>query len=124
MIAAVAILFFVDGFLTAVAFTWEMFYIFRHRSLPNLPGIPAVSGPFVGLGIDALFVAGLIFILVSALKILAAFWLWNSRVDGAVLGLILIGVSAVFWYGFELPLPPLVAAAEVVLVILTWSSLR
>ena len=29
-----------------------------------------------------------------------AYWLWQFRIDGAILGLILIGLSSIFWYGF------------------------
>ena len=36
----------------------------------------------------------LIFVSISAFKFLAAWWLWNGQLDGAVLQLILIGVSA------------------------------
>jgi di/tricarboxylate transporter len=36
------------------------------------------------------------FVVVSALKLLAAYWIWNTRRDGAILELILLGVSTVF----------------------------
>jgi hypothetical protein len=42
-----------------------------------------MGGPFESLGIDAFLVTGLVYVVVSALKILAAFWLWDSRKDGA-----------------------------------------
>ena len=43
--------------------------------------------------------------------------------DGAVLELILLGLSAIFWYGFALPLGPLLGIIQVVLLILAWRSL-
>ncbi len=82
-----------------------------------------MGGPFESLGIDALIVAGIIYVVVSALKIMAAYWLWHSRKDGAVLGLILLGLSMVFWYGFALPLGPLLGIAQLVLLLLVWSTL-
>lgn len=93
-----------------------------HRDLPSAFGMRLLSGPFEALGIEAVIVAGLVFVFVSALKLLAAFWIWHSRVDGAVLELILLGLSAIFWYGFALPFGPLVGIIEVLLLVLTWSK--
>jgi hypothetical protein len=56
------------------------------------------------------------FVVVGALKLLAAYWIWNTRRDGAILELILLGVSTVFWYGFALPLGPTEGVAELVLI--------
>ncbi len=83
-----------------------------------------MSGPFEALDIDALIVAGLLFVVVSALKLMAAYWLWNSRMDGAILELILLGLSAIFWYGFALPFGPPLGITQVVLLALVWSTLR
>jgi hypothetical protein len=83
-----------------------------------------MGGPFEKLGIEALIVAGIGYIMVSALKILAAYWLWNTRMDGAVLEVILLGLSAIFWFGFALPLGPLLGIIQVVLLALAWGSLR
>ena len=82
-----------------------------------------MGGPFESLGIDALIVMGIIFVVVSAMRFLAAYWLWQSRRDGAVLGLILLGLSTIFWYGFVLPLGPLLGVAELVLLMLVWRTL-
>ena len=73
----------------------------RHHRLPMICGIRGFSGPISNsLGIDTMIPLGLLFIVVNALKILAAYWLWQFRIDGAILGLILIGLSSIFWYGF------------------------
>jgi hypothetical protein len=82
-----------------------------------------MGGPFESLGIDALMVAGTVFIVVSAFKDLAAYWLWTCRRDGAVLGLVLMWPSAIFWYGFALSLGPLLGITEVVLLIAGWRTL-
>jgi hypothetical protein len=73
---------------------------------------------------DEGFLSEEIAIRVSALKILAAYWLWNTRMDGAVLEVILLGLSAIFWFGFALPLGPLLGIIQVVLLALAWGSLR
>jgi hypothetical protein len=82
-----------------------------------------MGGPFESLGLDTLIVAGMIYVVVSVLKILAAYWLWRSRKDGAVLGLILLGISSIFWYGFALPLGPLLGIAQFILLMLVWRAL-
>lgn len=115
---------FLNGLGWALGSVIPLCYAFRHGHLPRLGGITFLSGPFEALGMNAFIVAGLVFVVVSALKILAAFWLWNARLDGAVFELILLGLSAIFWYGFELPLGPLGGIAEVVLLALVWSGLR
>lgn len=38
-------------------------------------------------------------------------------------GLILLGLSPIFWYGFALPLGPLLGVAQLVLLILVWRTL-
>ena len=120
---ATSVVFFIDAFIWLIGTIPTLYYAFTHKALPSLGGIRLLGGPFESLGIDALIVAGLVYVLVSALKILAAYWLWNSRLDGAVLGLILLGLSAIFSYGFALPLGPLLGIAELVLLALVWKTL-
>jgi hypothetical protein len=42
---------------------------------------------------------------------------------GALLQLGLLPVEAAFWYGFAIPIPPVLAAIRLVLVVLAWSRL-
>ncbi len=120
---AVSVLFYIDAVLWSIGIVPTLYYAFTQRSLPTIGGIRALSGPFESLGMDAFIVAGIVFAVISALKILPAYWLWNGRRDGAVLGLILVGLSAIFWYGFELPPGPMLGIPEVVLLALAWRSL-
>lgn len=122
--AALSILVYFDAFAWLIGVPPTLLYAFTRRTLPTLAGIRLMGGPFEALGIDALIVAGIAYIIVSGLKLLSAYWLWNSRLDGAVLELILLGLSTIFWYGFALPLGPVVGIAQVVLLALVWSSLR
>jgi hypothetical protein len=114
----------------ATAFTWTigtllpLYYAFTRGSLPRVAGIRLLSGPFERLGMDAFIVAGLVYVVVSGLRLLAAYWLWAGRRDGAVLDLVLVGLSLPFWYGFALPFGPIGGVVEVVLLVFAWSSLR
>lgn len=97
-------------------------HVLIHRELPITFGFRALSGPFEALGLNALVVAGLIFVVVSLLKLLAAYWTWGHRMDGPVFQLILLGISAIFWYGFALPFGPPVGLIQLVLMALSWQS--
>ena len=124
LIKALSIAVYVDASVWIVGVLPTLYYALQHRSLPTLFGIRLLSGPFEALGIDALIVAGLVYVAVSGLKILAAYWIGNGRLDGALLEAILLGLSAIFWYGFALPLGPVLGVVQVVLLALTWSSLH
>jgi hypothetical protein len=121
-VKALTALVLVDALGWAVGVLLTLNHVFSHRTLPTLAGIRLLSGPFEALGIDAMLVAGLLFVVVSALKLLAAYWIWSLRKDGVVLQLILLALSAVFWYGFALPFGPPGALLQLVAVALAWSS--
>ena len=123
LMTAVTILFYFDAFAWSIGVVPTLYYSFTYEALPTVGGIRLMGGPFESLGLDTLIVAWIVFVFVSALKILAAYWLWNLRRDGAVLGLILLGLSTIFWYGFALPLGPLLGLAELVLLMLVWKTL-
>ena len=118
-----SIVVYIDAFIWLVGVVPTLYYAFTHQALPTFGGIRLMGGPFEKLGLNALIVSGMMYILVSGLKILAAYWLWGSRMDGAVLELILLGLSAIFWYGFALPLGPLLGVIQVILLALAWRSL-
>ena len=115
----------IDASISSVGVLLILRYALTYRTLPTIAGvIKALSGPFEALGIEGLMVAGLVFIAVSGLKFLSVYWLWNSRLDGAVLQLILLGLSAIFWYGFALPYGPLLGLPQLILIALVWQELK
>src|SRR3972149_2398967 len=76
LITAVSILFYVDAFLWLVGVGFALRYAFVHRALPGVGGARALSGPFESLGMEAFIVAGIVYMVVSALKIMVGYWLW------------------------------------------------
>ena len=70
---------------------------------------------FVAL-LAAAFVLGLV-------QVWAGWLLWNGERSGALLQFGLLPVEAVFWYGFALPIPPILALVRVVLVVMAWPRL-
>jgi len=114
-----------DALISTLGVLPMLYYALTHKRLPTIFwNIKALSGPFEALGIETLVAAGLVFVAFSALKFLSAYWLWNTRLDGAVFQLILLGVSAIFWYGFAVPYGPLLGLPQFVLIALVWSTLR
>lgn len=53
----------------------------------------------------------------------AAWLLWDGKRSGALLQFALFPVEATFWYGFALPIPPLLAIARLVLTAMAWRGL-
>jgi hypothetical protein len=120
---ALSILIIFDGVSWALGALPALYYAFTRHDLPTVAGIKLLNGPFAKLGLEGFIVAGLMFVVVSGFKLLAAYWIWHSRKDGAVLQLILLGLSTIFWYGFALPLGPIEGIAEVVLLVMVWKGL-
>lgn len=75
LIAVLAFVVYVDAFMWLVGVIPTLYYAFNNRTLPTLAGIRLMGRPFERLGLDALIVAGIGYIIVSALKILAAHWI-------------------------------------------------
>jgi len=123
VVIALTILIVILGLAGSLAVLPTLKYMLDHRALPTtFAGIRALSGPFEALGIEAMVPAGLVFVVVSGLQLLAAYWIWNLRLDGVVLELILLGLSIPFWYGFALPFGPILGLPVLILLILTRKS--
>lgn len=98
-------------------------YLLKHREMPKVFGMQAFSGPLARLSIETLAVVLAAFVVVSVLEGVAGWLIWNHHRSGAVLGLALIPFAAVFWVGFELPIPPLIALGRAAIVIANWGLL-
>lgn len=123
LIALTTVVIVIDALGWAFATLPVLRYALAHRELPTVGGIRLLSGPLEALGIEAIISTGIVFVVVSGLKLLAAYWLWQARIDGAILEIILLGLSAIFWYAFQLPFGPLIGVIQIVLLAFVWSSL-
>ena len=125
MVVALTILIVIEGLAGTLGVLPVLKYMLDNRALPTIfAGIRALSGPFEALGNDAMLATGLVFVVVSAFRFLAAYWIWNLRMDGFALELILLGLSILFWYGFAVPFGPVLGIPVFILLILTRSSFR
>ena len=101
-------------------------YLVRNGRLPSFFGLFDVyGGPWSAATAPTTFAVLLvIFFGVTGLTAWAARMLWKGSRTGAVLLLALLVANAVFWIGFALPIPWLVGAAIVLLIVLGWIEMR
>lgn len=95
------------------------------NGVPLLFGFPSYGGgPFERHGIPSTvpLLAG--FLVVCVLELVAAGFLWFGRAPGALLALILLVPGALYWWGFALPIPPVLAVARTTLILWRWDLLR
>ena len=121
--AAIVLWSYSAGFgIPAVPIAW--FFLTKGR-LPIFLGLfPAYGGPWsdrLGRNTFALLLAA--FLLVTALAAFSGWLLWNGSQVGAVLALALLPLEAVFWFGFALPIPPILALVRILLIASAWRSL-
>ena len=64
------------------------------------------------------------FLLVSLLECVAGWLLWSGAKAVALLSLVLLPLGAILWWGFALPIPPILAVVWAVLIMLNWQQLR
>lgn len=87
-------------------------------------GFPTYGdGPFERRGVHTTVALLLGFLLVCALEVVAGVRLWHGHTDAAVLALALLPVEAAFWWGFALPIPPVLALARTALLVVGWRGL-
>jgi hypothetical protein len=97
----------------------------RNGSLPVLFGIEMLAGPFSErFGRNAVLAATVPWGVVNALEVLAGYWLWKSRKQGGVLGLLLFPVGLIFWLGYALPIMVVIGPLRVLLLARGWKTLR
>jgi len=99
--------------------------LLRGQGIPIVMGFPAYGqGPFERVGIPTTIPLLAAFLLVCILDGVAGILLWGGYRSGAVLALALLPVGAVFWWGFALPILPILAVVWTILILLSWQTLR
>lgn len=93
------------------------------RDIPYVLGFPAYGrGPFERAGIPTTVPLLAAFLAVCILEAVAGYLLWGGYRSGAILAFVLTAVGAVFWWGFELPIPPMCAVVWTLLIVLNWQA--
>ena len=98
--------------------------LMRGGDIPFIMGFPAYGrGPFERAGIPTTVPLLLAFLAVCVLEGVAGWLLWNGQKSGAVLALALCPVGAIFWWGFALPIPWILASVRTALILWSWRTL-
>lgn len=122
---AAAVLFFVDGVGFGVFAVPAIIRVLQHRPVPIVFGFPAYGGgPFERIGLKSTAPLLAAFLLVNILEVIAGVLVWKGIRSGAILGFALIPFGAFFWWGFALPIPPVLAVARSLLVAVSWKHLH
>ncbi|MCW5852693.1 MAG: hypothetical protein KIT87_21665 [Anaerolineae bacterium] len=94
------------------------------RGIPLVMGFPAYGGgPFEQHGLPTTIPLVLGFLLVCILEAVAGWLLWGGYRAGAILALALVVPGGAYWWGFDLPIPPIVAIVRTILIMVNWSRL-
>jgi len=101
-------------------------YLLRHGSLPWFGNLfPMYGGPWAGRFRDGQFV-GLLLSFLGLISVVAwaAGRVRHGSRRGAVVSAGLLPVEAVFWLGFALPIPWILGAGRVALLVAAWPRHR
>jgi hypothetical protein len=117
-VRASAVVHWVSGLGTVAVIPWVLAAMAREREIQTGPfGIRSLAGgPFEQLGIDWMVGLGWTYVGLGVLEVLAGMILWKRRRAGAWLSVGLTPPLIVFWVGFALPFPPLVATLRLMLL--------
>ena len=100
-------------------------HVARGRGIWTFMGFPTYGkGPFEQVGLPTTVPLMTAFLLVLAAECVAAWLLWSGNRTGAFLSLALLPLAATFWWGFALPIPPILAVVWTVLILVNWQLLR
>jgi hypothetical protein len=101
-------------------------HFMRERTLPSFMNLFSMygGGLFDRLSPEVFGVLLGLFTALCALEAYAGWLLWNGERLGALVTLALLPVEVVFWAGFAVPFPPLIAIARLGLLAAGWSALR
>lgn len=114
---------------TAVGFggpcAWSIWTLADTGTVPTLLGYPTYGGgPFEDLGFTTTvpLLAG--FLATCLLEAYAGVRLWGGHPDGAALALVALAPGALYWWGFALPVAPVVAVVRTMCVAVGWQARR
>ena len=124
MIRAAAVLVWVSAIGLGVPCLMALRNLLAGQPIPRVLGYPAYGeGPFEQHGLPTTPLLISAFLVVCRLEAVAATSLWAGHKLGAVLALVAVPLGAIFWWGFALPYPPIIAVIRTVLLVLSWRSL-
>ncbi len=95
------------------------------NGVPTVFGFPAYGGGgFERAGWPSTVPLLAAFFVVCAAELVTAYMLWDGQALGGWLNLLLLAPGAVFWWGFDLPVPWVLAVARIGLLWAGWGTLK
>ena len=100
--------------------------LLRSGKLPTFFGLfPMYGGTWFGRCSSERFVLLLaLFLAICAADLFAGWLVWDGSRAGAWLTIALLPLEATCWYGFTLPIPPLISLVRFACLAIGWASLR
>jgi hypothetical protein len=104
---------------------WLMWWVLVRGRLPVLPIIGEPNGGPFYLNLPSGAFLGLLAVSfgLGIAQAWAGWLLWNGQLSAALFQFGLLPVEAVLWYGFGLPIPPILAIVRLILIGLAWPRL-
>jgi hypothetical protein len=94
------------------------------KGIPYVFGFPAYGGGgFERHGLATTIPLLIGFLVLCLAEGYAGWLLWNASKTGGALALILLVPGIFYWWGFDLPYPPIAAIIRTVLIVVNWSLL-
>lgn len=95
------------------------------RGIATVLGYPAYGkGAFERHGLPTTLPLVWGFLVICVLEAVAGWLVWSGRKAGGVLANALLVPGAVYWWGFDLPYPPMVASIRTILLVVGWTRLH
>jgi hypothetical protein len=94
------------------------------RQIPFVFGFPAYGGGgFERHGLLTTIPLLVGFLVLCIVEGYSGWLLWNANKTGGLLAIILLIPGAVYWWGFDLPYPPIAAIIRTIIILINWSHL-
>ena len=117
----------VCAWVTAVGFggpcAWAIWRLADTGVVPTLLGYPVYGGGgFEDLGFSTTVPMLVGFLVVCLMEAYVGFRLWGGHSDGAALALVALAPGALVWWGFALPVAPVLAVVRTLCVAVGWQA--
>ncbi len=94
------------------------------KKIPYVFGFPAYGGGgFERHGLVTSIPLLIGFLMLCLIEGYSGCLLWNANKTGGIIALILLIPGTIYWWGFDLPYPPIAAIIRTVLIVINWSLL-
>lgn len=125
MLKAAAILLWIGAFGLGIPCIMAIRNLSAGKPIPYVFGFPAYGGgPFEAVGVRTTIPLLAGFLLVCIADGVAGWLVWRGQRSGAILATVTLVPGAIYWWGFALPIPPIMALVRTALLVASWKTMR